>query len=158
MDRRKKPLEVTASSVSAGMDDATGSEFFLPPRISWPGWFFNSGIQPRPPLKQEPDLVFLRRETGPLFLPTRGRAWLPLGCALGPGFPLDTHLPWCLLCQASPGLPRRHPVRASSPARLPAGLCLLSTHIPLPASPTRRPGRSPQHQGDLSPHRELSRC
>lgn len=34
MDRRKKPLDVTASSVSAGGDAATGSAFFPPPRVS----------------------------------------------------------------------------------------------------------------------------
>lgn len=31
MDRRKKPLDVTASSVSAGIDDAASSKFFPPP-------------------------------------------------------------------------------------------------------------------------------
>lgn len=59
MDRRKKPLEVTASSVSAGTGDSTGLRVLLAStRQESRPCVFTGETQTRPSLTPEPELAF----------------------------------------------------------------------------------------------------
>lgn len=128
MDRRKKPLDVTASSVSAGIDDATGSEFPpLPPDKNLDlAWFFTWGPEPgsapprgtpgQLPYPQALELGFSPRTWGPDQASPLGRGPEP-GVFSGSGISLPPF-------DDPPGL-----LAALGSGRSP-GLCLLCTHYP----------------------------
>lgn len=83
MDRRKKPLDVTASSVSAGTVILRGSEFSSPPRGKNLDLLSSLGrSRTGLPANRNPNLACLSWGPGPTFL-----LGSPLERTPGPGFP-----------------------------------------------------------------------
>lgn len=89
MDRRKKPLDVTASSVSAGKNDAAGSEFSAPP----PDMnldldcFLIRGPRPGLPSNRNPDRASTLRHASELGVFSRLRISLSPSETTGTGLP-----------------------------------------------------------------------